>query len=112
MPKFDAFIESLIHEQDKLIKMGSLKSPNAHALAMHEKGKSSSKPNQQSKGNGNARYMDQRKGGNPKPPDDSANTKGKKRKKGNSKCPYHSGGYHHESSCMKNTIYMMEKKLH
>ena len=100
MPKFDAFIESLIHEQDKIIKMGSLKSPNAHALAMHEKGKSKMKPNQQYKGKGKAKDPYPRKGGNPKPPDDSSGSKGKKGKKGNSKCPYCNKGYHPESSCM------------
>lgn len=45
MLKLDAFIETLIHEQDNLIKMGLLKSPNAHALAMCEKGMSNLKQN-------------------------------------------------------------------
>jgi hypothetical protein len=36
MSTLDQFIESLTHEQDKLIKMGIIKGPNAHALVMHE----------------------------------------------------------------------------
>jgi hypothetical protein len=32
----DQFIESLMHEKDKLIKMGTIKGSNAHAFAVHE----------------------------------------------------------------------------
>lgn len=37
----NAFIESLIHEWDKLINMGTLKSSKAYALDVYEKGKAS-----------------------------------------------------------------------
>jgi hypothetical protein len=36
MPTLDQFIKSLMHEQDKLIKMGTIKGSNAHALVVHE----------------------------------------------------------------------------
>ena len=91
--------------------MGSLKSPNAHELAMHEKGKSKMKPNQQYKGKGKARDPEPRNGWNPKPRDDSSSSKGKKGKKGNLKCPYCNRGYHPESYCMQKTIDMMAKTL-
>jgi len=68
MPQLDAFIESIIHEQDKFINISLLNSSNARALAMHEKGKPNSKPNQQSKHKGKARDIDPRKGGNTKSP--------------------------------------------
>ena len=45
MPTLDAFIESLVHEQDKLIKMGTLKSSKAHALVVHTSDKRNSKYN-------------------------------------------------------------------
>ena len=34
--RLDQFIDSLTHEQDKLIKMGTIKGSNAHALVVHE----------------------------------------------------------------------------
>lgn len=106
----NAFIESLIHEQDKLIKMGTLKNSNAHALIVHGSGKNNSKSNQQSKGKGK-KELDPRKEGNPKPPDGSTNSKEKKDKKGKSKCSYCNRGYHPESSCMKKTIDLMAQTL-
>ena len=45
-PTLDYFIESLIHEKHKLIIMGTLNDSKAHALVVHEWGKSSSKSNQ------------------------------------------------------------------
>lgn len=46
------------------------------------------------------KYLDPRKGGNPKHLDGSSNSKGKKGKKGNSKCLYCNNLYHNESSYM------------
>ena len=45
MPTMDQFIDSLTHEQKKLIQMGLIKDPKAHALTMHD-GKGSSKQNE------------------------------------------------------------------
>ena len=36
MPSLKEFMESLIFEQDKLIGMGKIKPPKAHALAVHD----------------------------------------------------------------------------
>ena len=102
---------NLIHEEGNLIKMGSLKSPNSLALAMHEKGNFNLKPNQQYKGKGKERDLDPRKRVNPKSPYGSSSSKGKKGKKGNFNCPYCNRGYHPKSSCMHKTIELMAKTL-
>jgi hypothetical protein len=36
MSSLDDFVASLTHEQDKLVKMGSLKTTKAHALVSNE----------------------------------------------------------------------------
>jgi hypothetical protein len=51
MPPLDAFTESLIHEQDKLIKMGALENYKAHVLTMHESNKINKKSKEKSKYN-------------------------------------------------------------
>ncbi|KAH9291034.1 hypothetical protein KI387_044163 [Taxus chinensis] len=110
MPTLDTFIESLIHEQDKLIKMGTLKNSKAHALVVHASEKNNSKSNQQFKGKAK-KDSDPRKEGKPKPLDGSTGSKEKRDKKGNSKCTYCNRGYHPESSCMKKTIDLMAQSL-
>ena len=70
-----------MHEQDKLIKMGTLKNSKAHALTVHAKGKTNSKDHQKGKGK---KDPDPRKGGNPKPPDGSSGSKERKGTKGKS----------------------------
>ena len=71
MPTLAQFIESLTQEKTKLIQMGLMKDPKAHALTMHD-GKGSSKHN--------------RKEGYSKPFNDSSGSKdssySKKKKKG------------------------------
>jgi len=43
MPPLNAIIDSLIHEQDKLTKMGVLKNSKSHVLVVHESGKKNNK---------------------------------------------------------------------
>ena len=50
IPLMDAFIESLIQEQDKLFKMGALKNPKSRALVVHESSKTNAKNKQKQKG--------------------------------------------------------------
>ena len=88
MPSQDSFIQSLMHEQDKIIKMGTLKNSKAHALIVHAKGKA-----------------------NPKPPDGSSGSKERKGTKGQSMCNYCHRGFHPESACMKKTIDLMVQTL-
>jgi hypothetical protein len=77
MPTMDQFIDSLTHEQEKLIHMGLIKDPKAHALTMHD-GKGSSKHNGKEKQNEKEGYS--------KPFNDSSGSKdssySKKKKKG------------------------------
>ena len=46
MPPMDAFIESLIQEQNKLFKMGAIKNYKSHALVVHESSKTNAKNKQ------------------------------------------------------------------
>jgi hypothetical protein len=105
----DQFIESLTHDKDKLIKMGTIKGPNVHALVMHERSNTFN-PKTMQKGKGEV-HFEHKKEGNSKPFDDSSNSKGGKGKKGKSKSGYCNCGYHKKSTCMKNTIDLMVKTL-
>jgi hypothetical protein len=50
MPTMEQFIDSLTHEQEKLIQMGLIKEPKAHALTMQDgKGSSNKKSKQKGK---------------------------------------------------------------
>jgi hypothetical protein len=48
MPTMDQFIDSISHDKEKLIQMGLIKDPKAHALTMHD-GKGLSKQNRKEK---------------------------------------------------------------
>jgi hypothetical protein len=74
MPSLDLFIESLMHEQDKLVKMGAIKSSKAHALAVHGSNKSNPKTKHKRKGK---KDLKQRKDSNFKAFDDSNSRGGK-----------------------------------
>jgi hypothetical protein len=109
MPTLDWFIEFLMHEQDKLLKMGIIKGFDAHELYMHERSNKFN-PKSKNKGKGKA-HSEHKKEDNSKPFDDSNRSKGGKGKKGKSKCGYFNRDYHPESSCMKKTIYLIKKEL-
>jgi hypothetical protein len=81
MPTMEKFIDSITHEQMKLIQMGLIKEPKAHALTMQDGNGSS---NQNSKWKGKEKHKE--KEGYSKPfkdslgSKDSSNSKGKKKK--------------------------------
>jgi hypothetical protein len=76
----DTFIEALIQEQDKLIKMGVIKKSKAHALAMHDGNDSQ---NQKSKVKGKTKSnAESNMEGCSKPFNDSSRSKSEKGKKG------------------------------
>jgi hypothetical protein len=105
MSTLDQLIESLIHEQDKIIKMGIIKEPNENALDMHDiNNTSNSKSKQKIKGK---LHANPNKEGYSKPFDDSSGYKGGKGKKGKSKCGYCNHDYHLELACMKKWIDML-----
>jgi hypothetical protein len=88
MPTLAQFIESLTQEKTKLMQMGLMKDPKAHALTMND-GKGSSKQNG--------------KEGYSKPFNDSSGSKDSsdsKKKKGK-QCTYWNKPNHEESTCMK-----------
>ena len=74
MSILDHFIESLMHEKDKLIKMGIIKGPNVHALAVHERNNTSNS-NSKQKGKGKV-HVEPNKEGYSTPFDDSLGSKG------------------------------------
>jgi surface antigen len=86
MPMLAQFIESLTQEHKKLIQMGLMKDPKAHALTMHD-GKGSSKHNM--------------KEGYSKPFNDSSSSKDSsdsKNKKKGKQCTYCNKPNHEEST--------------
>jgi hypothetical protein len=75
MPSLETFIEALMQEQDKLIKMGVIKNSKAHD------GNNSQNQRSKQKGKGKA-YVEPKKEGYSKPFNDSSGSKGGKGKKG------------------------------
>ena len=108
-------MESLIFEQDKLIGMGKIKPPKAHALVVHDGSHNknhrsdSNQKNQQQKDKGKA-HSHPKKEGYTKPFNDSSGSRNEKGKKGD-KFTYCHRGFHPESSCMKKTIDQMAEIL-
>jgi hypothetical protein len=109
MLTLDQFIESLMHEKDKLIKMGIIKGSNVHALVVHERSNACNLKTKK-KGKGKV-HAEPKKEGYSKPFDDSSGSKGGKGKKGKTKCGYCNHGYHPESACMKKQIDQMVQIL-
>ena len=90
MPTLDAFIQSLISENDKLIQMGIIRSPKDLALVargdkvVNERGKQRDESEQSKEPSGSKRS--------------------KKNGKGKVLCPYCGRGFHSESSCMRRQL--------
>jgi hypothetical protein len=98
MPSLSKFIEALTQEQDKLIHMGIIKGPKAHALVVHD-GRNYQNLKSKPKGKGKA-YAELNKEGYSKPFNDSSGSKGGKRNQGK-KCGYCNHGNHPKYVCMK-----------
>jgi hypothetical protein len=114
MPMMDQFIESLTQEHTKLIHMGLMKYPKAHALTMHNgKGSSNQKIEAKTKGAITSRVKE---GGIFQTLQgffgfkDSSNSKGKNKK--GKQCTYFNKPNHEESTCMKKQIDLMTQVLH
>ena len=96
----DAFVESLIQEQDKLVQMGVIHTSKNQALLVidsnsaHERGKHKGKKtkNTDSKPKENQESFD------------GASGSKKKKKFEKTRCPYCMRGFHPESQCIKKTI--------
>jgi hypothetical protein len=98
MPSLSQFIDALTQEHDKLIHMGIIKGPKAHALVLHD-GNNSQNPKSKRKGKEKA-HADPKKEGYSKPFNNSSGSKGGKNKQGK-KCGYCNRGNHLELACMK-----------
>jgi hypothetical protein len=103
MPSLEDFIESLTQEQTKLINMGEIKGPRAHALTVHDGRKKYHKYKDKDKKKSHAHI---KKEGYTRPFTDASRSKEKKERKGE-KCTYCHKGFHSESACMKKKIDLM-----
>jgi hypothetical protein len=97
MPSLEEFIESLTQEKTKLINMGKIKGPKAHALTVqygsHQYHKSKYKDKRKD-------HANSKKEGYSKPFIDAFGSKGGKGRKGE-KCTYYHKGFHPEYACMQ-----------
>jgi hypothetical protein len=97
IPSLEVFIESLTQEKNKLINMGKIKVPKAHALTVHD-GSDHQNPKYKYKDKRNE-HANTNKEGYSKPFNDASGPKGGKGRKGE-KCTYFHKGFHLESSCI------------
>jgi hypothetical protein len=103
MPSLEDFIESMTQEQTKLINMGKIKGPKAHALTVQD----GSHQYQKYKYKGIRKaHANMQKEGYSKPFTDASRSKREKGRKGE-KCACSHKGFHLESACMKKKIDIM-----
>jgi hypothetical protein len=107
MPSLEDFIKSLTQEKTKLINMGTIKGPRAHALTVHDRSHKYQKSKDKYKQNSHAHP---KKEGYTKPFTDASGSKGEKGRKGE-KCTYCHKGFHLKSARMKKQIDMMSEIL-
>jgi hypothetical protein len=107
MPSLEDFIESLTQEKTKLINMGVIKGPRAHALTVHDGSHKYHKSKDKDKWKSHAHL---KKEGYTKAFIDASGSKGGKGRKGE-KCTYFHKGFHPESTCMQKQIDMMSQIL-
>ena len=100
MPSLDAFVESLIQEQDKLVQMGVIQTCKNQALLMTYSNNVQARGKHKGKETKNT-YSNPKE--NKRSSDGSSCSK-KKKKFEKTKCPYCMRGFHPESQCMKKTI--------
>jgi hypothetical protein len=107
MPPLEDFFESLTQEKTKLINMGTIKGPRAHALTVHYGSHKYHKSKDKYKRKSHAHS---KKEGYTKPFTDASGFKGEKGRKGE-KCMYCHKGFQTESACMKKKIDLMSQML-
>jgi hypothetical protein len=105
MQSLDDFMESLIHEQTKIIQIEALKNSQPHALTTQG---SSKKNKQKNKGK---KDQENKKEGKKNSIDENSSSKASKGNKEKTKCSYCNMGFHIESSYMKKTIHIMAQTL-
>jgi hypothetical protein len=107
MPSLEEFIKSLTQEQTKLINMGKIKGPKAHALTMQDGSHKYHKSKDKYKRKDHANL---KKEGCSKPFTNASRSKGGNKRKGE-KCTYYHKGFHPESTCMLKKIDLMNQIL-
>jgi hypothetical protein len=107
MPSLEDFIESLTQEKTKLINMGTIKIPRAHALTLHYRSHKYHKSKDKDKWKAHAHS---KKEGYTKTFTVASGSKGEKGRKGE-KCMYCHKGFHLESACMKIKIDLISQIL-
>jgi hypothetical protein len=106
MPPLNDFIATSNQEQDKLVKMGSIKHSKNQALVATDAPKSSGKDKQKGKG----KFLESKKERSSQSSDNSSEPKGKKKNE-RKICSYCSKGFHPKENCIRKTINEMAKKL-
>ena len=100
MSSLDAFAESLIQEQEKLIQMGVLQTSKNQELLAGD----SSNAQARGKQKGNETKNTDSKPKENKNYSDGASSSKKKKKFEKTQCSYYMRGFHKESHCMNKTI--------
>ena len=104
IPSLDSFVESLIQEQDKLIRMGVIQTSKDQAILVTDSTKVQSKGRPKGK---------EPKVADSKPKENQETSEGasgfkKKKKFEKKKCPYCMRGFHPKDSCTKKTLDQMK----
>jgi hypothetical protein len=107
MPSLEDFIESLTQEKTKLINMGTIKGPRAHALTVQDGSQKYQKSKDKYKWKAHACL---KKEGYTKPFTNASRTKGENGRKGE-KCTYCRKEFHLESASMQKQIDLMSQIL-
>jgi hypothetical protein len=97
MPSLEDFIKSLTQDKTKLINMGTIKGPGAHAITVHD---GSQKYHKYKEKDNKKSHAHTKKEGYKKPFIDASRSKGEKGRKGE-KCTYYQKGFHSEFACMQ-----------
>ena len=107
MPSLDAFVESLIQEQDKLVQMGVLRTSKNLALLVTDSNNVQSKGKHKGK---DPKSIDSKPKENQRYFDGTSGSK-KKNKFEKTRCPYCMRGFHLENECMKKNIEQLSTLL-
>ena len=100
IPSFDSFVNSLIHEQEKFIDMGVIKTSKDQALLVIDSTKAQVKGKSKGK---EPKVVDSKHKENQKTSEGASSSK-KKKKFEKKMCPYCMRGFHLGDSCMKKQV--------
>ena len=96
IPSLDSFSKSLIKEQDKLIRMGVIKTSKDQALLVTDSSKAQAKGKSKKK---EPKVVDSKPKQNQQTSEEAFGSKKK-----NKMCPYYMSGFHPEKLCLKKQV--------